>query len=112
MAAKRELVAHIVTVGNVKFGVDQPVDDYTNIGDIVGVKKATADADMDNFQAVNALQRMGKVIKLSCRLKNKKTNTILCAIDRVAAAIGKLRGKTLAGSTIVSVTIPRRRSRR
>lgn len=112
MAVKRELAAHIVTVGNIKFGVDQPVDDYTNIGDIVGIKKATPDADMDNFQPVNALQRMGKVIKLSCRLKNKKTNTILCAVDRVSSAIGKLRGKTLAGSTISSVTVPRRRSRR
>jgi hypothetical protein len=112
MAVKRELATHVLTIGNTKIGVDQPVDDYTNIGDIVGIKKAAENAEMSTFQTVRQLQLEGKVIRLTCRLKNKKTNTILCAIDKVAEARGKLRGKTLAGSTIISATIPRRRSRR
>jgi hypothetical protein len=112
MAVKREIATHVLTIGSTKIGLDQPVDDYTNISDIVGIKKAAENAEMDTFQTVRQLQLEGKVIRLSCRLKNKKTNTILCAIDKVAGARGKLRGKTLAGSTISSVSVPRRRSRR
>lgn len=112
MAVAKTLALHILTIGTAKYGLDQPVDDYTNIGDIVGIKKAPENADLDNFQTVGQLQLNGSVIRLSCRLANKKTNTILCAIDKVASAKGKLRGKTLAGSTIKSVTIPRKRSRR
>jgi hypothetical protein len=113
MAVKRETVLHIVTIGNIKYSCEQPISDYDNIGDIVGIKKAPdTGADLDVHNTVSELQRAGKVIRLSCRLANKKTNTILCAIDKVAGALGKLRGKTLAGSPIKSVTIPRKRSRR
>jgi hypothetical protein len=109
---KRDLQLHIVTIGNVKYSVDQPVGDYTNIGDIVGVKIAPADADLDAHYKVSELQRAGKVLRLSLRLKDGKTNSILCAIDKVAKAMGALRGKTVGPSTVASVTIPRKRSRR
>jgi hypothetical protein len=112
MAVKRELELHILTVGNVKYSIDQPVGDYTTIGDIVGIKVAPANSENDAHVRVSEVQRSGKAVRLSCRLANKKTNTILCAIDKVASAIGTLRGKTLGNSTIKSVTIPRRRSRR
>lgn len=113
MAVKRETVLHIVTIGNIKYSVEQPIGDYDNIGDIVGIKKAPADgADLDVHNTVSELQRAGKVVRISCRLANKKTNSILCAVDKVAGALGKLRGKSLAGSTVKSATIPRKRSRR
>ena len=112
MATKKTLELHVLTVGNIKYGLDQPVGDYTSIGDIVGVKKAAENADMDNFQTVGQLQQNALVVRFTCRLANKKVNTILCAIDKAASARGKLRGKTLAGSTIKTVTIARKRSRR
>jgi hypothetical protein len=112
MAKKRDLELHIVTIGSAKYSCDQPVGDYANIGDIVGIKKAPENADLDAHYRVSELQRAGKVVRISCRLKDKKTNTVLCAIDKVAGALGKLRGKTLGSSTIVSATIPRKRSRR
>lgn len=112
MAVKRDVELHVLTVGNLKIGVDQPVGDYQSIASIVGIQKAAENAQIDTFQTVRQLQLEGKVIRLACRLKNKKSNTILCAVDKVSAARGQLRGKALGGSTISSVTVPRRRSRR
>jgi len=106
MATKKTLLLHVLTVGNIKYGLDQP------IGDIVGIKKAPENADMDNFQTVGQLQQNALVVRFTCRLANKKVNTVLCAIDKAASARGKLRGKSLAGSTIKTVTIARKRSRR
>ena len=112
MAVKRETVLHVLTVGSQKIGLDQPVDDYNNIGDIVGIKKAGESDQLDSFQEVKNLMLEAKVVKFTCRLKNKKTNTILCAIDKASGARGSLRGKTLGGSTITRVTISRKRTRR
>ncbi|AFY94630.1 hypothetical protein [Chamaesiphon minutus] len=112
MATKKTLVLHILTVGNLKIGVEQSESDYTSVGDIVGIKKAPDNATIDTFQTVRQLQLEGKVIRINCRLANKKTNSILCAVDKVSAARGSLRGKSMASSTVKSVTIPRKRSRR
>jgi hypothetical protein len=112
MATTKALVLHVLTVGNLKIGVEQSESDYQAISDIVGIKKAPENATIDTYQTVRQLQVEGKVIRLNCRLANKKTNSILCAVDKLAAARGTLRGKALAGSTIKSVTIPRKRSRR
>lgn len=112
MATKKALVLHILTTGSLKIGVEQSEADYVSIGDIVGIKKAPETATIDTFQTTSQLQLEGKVIRLACRLANKKTNSILCAVDKVSAARGSLRGKSLGGSTIKSVTIPRKRSRR
>jgi hypothetical protein len=110
--ARRELELHILKVGDISYGVEQPVGDYTDIGNIVGVKKAPAEAQVEVHSTVSELQKRAKAVRLSCRLRDGKINTILCAVDKVASALGTLRGKTLAGSTIKSVTIPRKRSRR
>jgi hypothetical protein len=112
MAVKKALVLHVLTIGSLNIGLDQSENDYLTTGTIVGIKKAAASATIDTYQTVSQLQQEGKVIRLSCRLANKKTNSILCAVDKVAAARGTLRGKALSGSTITSVTIPRKRSRR
>lgn len=112
MAVRKDLVTHVLTVNGTKIGIDQAQSDYENIGDIVGIKKATDSENVTAFMDVPDVQKNGLAVRLSCRLKNKKTNSILCAIDKVSSARASLRGKTMAGSTVVSVRIPRKRSRR
>lgn len=105
------LVLHVATIGTVKHGIMQP-DDYGAISAQTGIKKATANETLDDSTEIGALRTGGKLIKLSCRLANKKTNTVLCTTEKIAGAIAGLRGKALAGSTITSVTIPQKRNRR
>lgn len=105
------LKLHIATIGSVKHGIMQP-DDYDAISSQVGIKEATGNETVDDSTEVTSLRTSGKIIKLSCRLKNGKTNTVLCTTEKVSGAIAGLRGKALAGSTISSVTIPQKRNRR
>jgi hypothetical protein len=112
MATRKTMVTHVLTVGSTKIGLDQPKDEYTNIGDIVGIKEAAENSDQDAHETVSQLQVNGRVIRLSCRMSDKKTNTILCATDKVSSARSQLRGKTINGKTIKSVTISRKRNRR
>jgi hypothetical protein len=109
--ARKPLTLHVATIGAVKHGIKQP-DDYASINAIVGIKKATATEQVDDSTEVNSLRRSGKLIKLSCRLANKKVNTILCTTEKVSGAVAGLIGKSLDGSTISSVSIPRKRNRR
>jgi hypothetical protein len=106
-----KLFLHVATIGSVKHGIMQP-DDYASIATVTGIKKATATETLDDSTEVNALRKSGKLLKLKCRLANKKTNTVLCTMEKASGAIAGLRGKALAGSTISSVSIPRKRSRR
>lgn len=112
MAKKRELEQVIVRVGSTAWSTMQPLNEYKDISAIVGVNKAPADAVSEVHTTVRELQRAGKVIRISCRMSDGKYNGILCAIDKVASALGSLRGKTIGDRTIKSVTIPRKRSRR
>jgi hypothetical protein len=112
MAARKDLVTHVLTVNGTKIGIDQSETDYASIGDIVGIKKATDSENVTAFMDVPDAQKNGLVVRLSCRLKSKKTNSILCAIDKVSSARASLRGKAMNGSTIATVRIPRKRSRR
>lgn len=104
------LILHVATIGSVKHGILQP-DDYASLSSIVGIKKAGANEIVDSFNTVNNLRRSGKLVKLSCRLQNKKVNTVMCCSDKLQSAMGSLIGKSLGGSTITRVSIPRKRSR-
>jgi hypothetical protein len=108
--ARKPLLLHVLTINNVKHGIKQP-DDYASINAIVGVKKATSADKIDDSTEVSSLRRSGKAVKLNCRLKSGKVNSVICAIDKVSGAIAGLLGKSLDGSTITSVSIPRKRSR-
>jgi hypothetical protein len=105
------LVLHVATIGSVKHGIMQP-DDYAAISAQTGIRKATDNETLDDSTEITALRTSGKIVKLSCRLKNGRTNTVLCTTEKVSGAIAGLRGKALAGSTISSATIPQKRSRR
>lgn len=109
--AVTEKFPHIVKVGSVKHTITQP-DTYANIADIVGIKKATDTDTSDDFQTVSNLKKAGKLITLTCKTKDKKSHRVQCATDKVSSATGALRGKTISGSVITAVSIPRRRSRR
>lgn len=112
MAVRKELVPHILTSGTTQIGIDQSETDYTSIGDIVGIKKMPENANVTAEMSVSEVQRKGLAIRLRVRLKNKKTNTILCAVEKVANARIALKGKAMNSSTISSVGIPRKRSSR
>jgi hypothetical protein len=107
MAVKKELFLHIFTLKSTKISVMQP-DNYTGIESVVGIKKALDSDVADDFNTVSNLLRAGKVVHLNAITKDGKTHKILCA---VATAISSLRGKSIAGSVVSSVGIPRRRRR-
>jgi hypothetical protein len=110
--AKKSLTLHILTVNNTQIGIDQSETDYQGIGDIVGIKKAADNSQPTAHMDVADVQKSGLAVRLALRLENKKTNTILCSIEKVSSARASLRGKALNNSKIKSVRIPRKRSRR
>lgn len=116
--AKIQKKPHIVTVGKLKFKIDKP-DQYGNIGDLVGVKLMN-DGDVADYRTtVKELQINGAALHLSCRTESKKTHRILCATTKIAIAVTALINKTLPETSgnstgdkkIISVTIPRKRTR-
>jgi hypothetical protein len=104
-------VLHLIKVGSAKIGIMQP-DNYSSIADIVGVKKATDSDVLDDEGTVGNLKKRGKIISFSVRTKDKKSHRVQCSIDKASTAVTTLKGKTFAGSTISSVSIPRKRTRR
>lgn len=112
MAIRKDLVPHILTINGVQYGVDQAESDYTTIGDIVGIKKAPENSTVAMGMSPSELQNAGLVVRINCRLKNKKNNSLLCATDKLASALSGLKGKAMNGSTIAKASVPRKRSRR
>jgi hypothetical protein len=104
-------VLHVIKVGSAKIGITEP-DNYQNIADIVGVKKAVDTDVLDDDGTIGNLKRRGKIVSFKVRTKDKKTHTVQCSMDKASTAVSTLKGKTFAGSTITSVSIPRKRSRR
>jgi hypothetical protein len=108
--AMADRVLHIVKVGTVKIGINEP-DNYANIATIVGVTKATDSDVLDDEGTIGGLKKRGKLVSFRVKTKDKKSHTIQCSIDKVSTAVATLKGKTFAGSVISSVSIPRKRSR-
>jgi hypothetical protein len=109
--ASRGLVQHILTSGGTKIGISEP-DKYEGIKDIVGIRKAESGDTVDDSATISELKKRGKAMTLAAIDVDKKQHKILCAIDKVAAAISTLKGKSFGGKVIKSVSVPRRRSRR
>jgi hypothetical protein len=115
-------IPHLILIGSTKFSV-QEKDVFDTIKDIVGVKKM-ADTDRADFKTtVNELRTNGAALLITARTESGKTHRILCATDKLAGAMGGLIGKLIpessgtgttastASKKIVSVSIPRKRSR-
>jgi hypothetical protein len=113
MAIKKALVPHILTAGGTQIGIDQAESDYAgSIGDVVGIKKMPENSTVSTEMSVKEVQAKGLAIRLRVRLANGRSNTLLCAVEKVASARSGLKGKAMNGSTIKTVGIPRKRSRR
>jgi hypothetical protein len=108
--ARKPLVPHVLTVGNNTIGLLQP-DDYAALSGITGIKKAPANQEYTLQGDVKDLRKTGAVVKIHCRLANGKINSILCATEKLSAALPALRGKALDGSTIKTARIRQRRRR-
>jgi hypothetical protein len=104
-------VLHIVKVGKAQIGIILPKV-YGDIKDVVGIREATDQDVVDDNGTVGDLKRRARIVTFKVRTKDKKSHTLQCSIDKVSSAVGTLKGKTFGGSTITSVSIPRRRSRR
>lgn len=104
-------VLHIVKVGTVKIGIQEP-DSYGDIADLVGIKKAEKSDQVDDSGNISELKQRGKLITFTARVAGGKTRRIQCSIEKAAAASAGLKGKSFGGLVIESVSIRRKRSRR
>jgi hypothetical protein len=111
MAAQKAKFLHILTVGTTKIGIQEP-DSYSSIADIVGVKKAGDTDKADEPGTISQLKKYARIITFNARTSDGKSHRIQCAIDKASSAAGSLIGKSFAGATIKSVSIPRKRTRR
>ena len=104
-------VAHIVTVNKVKIAIDEYESTYTNIGDIVGIKKMVDGDKADDYSTPSQLKRRAKLITIKVATKDKKKFTVQCSIDKASTAPGGLIGKSIGTSVIKGVSVMRRRRR-
>lgn len=98
---------HVITVGTNKFVVELP-DYYENIGDIVGIKKITADTDTTGALpgTEEGLKRYGYLTQLRCgcgldTIKGRKLkyHQIVCVTSDLVTATAQLKGKNLPNLT-------------
>lgn len=102
-------VAHVVTIEGKKYMAMLP-DVYTDIKSIVGIEKAQSP---DNTVyagklVVSAYIQQGDLVRIRCRLENKKVKTILCVAEKFASAMGGLLSKKVGGVDVRTTNIQRR----
>lgn len=83
-------VPHCVTIEGKKYMALLP-DIYSEIKTVVGIEKAPSP---DNTVyagklVVSTYVQQGDLVRIRCRLENKKIKTILCAADSTQGCFGK-----------------------
>jgi hypothetical protein len=102
-------VPHSVTIEGKKYMALLP-DIYTDIKAVVGIEKAPSP---DNTVyagklVVSTYIQQGDLVRIRCRLENKKIKTILCSAEKFASAMGGLLSKKVGGVDVRTTGIPRR----
>lgn len=102
-------VAHVLTIDGKKYMAMLP-DIYTDIKTVVGIEKAPSP---DNTvyagkATINHFIQSGDLVKIRCRLENKKIKTILCVAEKFASAMAGLLSKKVAGVDVRTTGIQRR----
>ncbi len=102
-------VAHVLTIEGKKYMALLP-DIYSDIKTIVGIEKAPSpDNTVYAGKAViNHFIQSGDLVRIRCRLENKKVKTVLCAAEKFASAMGGLLSKKVGGVDVRTTNIQRR----
>ncbi|MCV3213025.1 hypothetical protein OGM63_05700 [Plectonema radiosum NIES-515] len=107
MADKK--VAHVVTIEGKKYMALLP-DIYTEIKTVVGIEKAPSPDNTTYAGKLNISTYIaqGDIVRIRCRLENKKIKSILCVAEKFASAMGGLLSKKVGGVDVRTTNIPRR----
>ena len=102
-------VPHIITIDNDKYAALLP-DIYDDIKTVVGIEKAPSpDNTVYKGKAtINKFVGEGHLVRIKCRLENKKYKTVLCASNKLASAMGGLLPKKIGGVDVRTTNIVRR----
>lgn len=100
---------HIVTIDNKKYAA-MLEDIYSDIKTVVGIEKAPSPDNTDYAGKINVSQFImsGDLVRIRCRLENKKVRTVLCVAAKLASAMGGLLPKKVGGVDVRTTNIQRR----
>ncbi|BAY10304.1 hypothetical protein [Calothrix sp. NIES-2098] len=102
-------VPHVITVDGKKYAAILP-DIYGDIGTVVGIAKAPSPDNTDYAGKVNVNQwiQSGDLVRIRCRLENKKYKNVLCVSAKFASAMGGLLPKKVGGVDVRTTGVQRR----
>ncbi|AFY43758.1 hypothetical protein [Nostoc sp. PCC 7107] len=102
-------VPHIITIEGKKYAAMLP-DIYNDIKTVVGIEKAPSPDNTDYAGKVNVNQfvQSGDLVRIRCRLENKKVKSVLCVAAKFASAMGGLLSKKVGGVDVRTTGIQRR----
>ncbi|BAZ49572.1 hypothetical protein NIES4103_21840 [Nostoc sp. NIES-4103] len=100
---------HILTIDGRKYSALLP-DIYEDIKTVVGIEKAPSPDNTVYAGKANVSQliQSGDLVKIKCRLENKKYKTVLCVAPKLASAMGGLLPKKIGGVDVRTTGIQRR----
>jgi hypothetical protein len=100
---------HIITIEGKKYAAMLP-DIYSDIKAVVGIEKAPQPDNTDYAGKVNVNQfiQSGDLVRIRCRLENKKVKSVLCVAAKFASAMGGLLSKKVGGVDVRTTNIQRR----
>ncbi|MBW4477869.1 MAG: hypothetical protein KME54_13610 [Tolypothrix brevis GSE-NOS-MK-07-07A] len=107
MADKK--VAHVVTIEGKKYVALLP-DIYSDIKSVVGIEKAPS-PDNTNYAGkvnISTYIQQGDIVRIRCRLENKKIRNVICVAEKFASAMGGLLSKKIGGVDVRTTNIQRR----
>ncbi|BCL34249.1 hypothetical protein [Nostoc sp. MS1] len=102
-------IPHIITIDGQKYAALLP-DIYGDIKTVVGIEAAPKpDNTVYAGKAkISEFIQSGDLVRIKCRLENKKYKTVLCVAPKLASAMGGLLPKKVGGQDVRSTNIQRR----
>lgn len=103
------LLPHVVTIDSKKYLL-MAQDVYDNIKNDVGIEKAPSPDNTVYAGKIIASRAIaeGDLVRITCRLENRKNKTVLCVASKFSSAMGSLLSKKVGGVDVRSTRIPRR----
>jgi hypothetical protein len=102
-------VGHIIVMDGQKYAALLP-DIYGDIKTVVGIEKAPSPDNTVYVGKANINQSIqsGDLVRIKCRLENKKYKNVLCVAPKLASAMGGLLTKKVGGVDVKTTGIQRR----
>lgn len=102
-------VPHIITIEGRKYAAMLP-DIYGDIKTVVGIEKAPSPDNTDYVGKadISKFIQSGDLVRIRCRLENRKVKNVLCVAAKFTSAMGGLLPKKVGGVDVRSTGIQRR----